>query len=141
MDKLNIGAIAAAVLATALVIGVDVGDEPEVQKADTTLEVVRTDDPAWVEKYTEAITEVRKDPEIVDLGGQLVEPGATTTAGATFPLGTSLVSAELVGAPEFVLDPSAACSDRGDATWCEVSATNTSDHPARLVVLVRTKKE
>lgn len=87
----------------------------------------------------------------VNLGAELVGPGATLTTGVTIDGKVKLVAFESCdGHLEAeslvcVLDPGAwtftkaECSERGADTWCEVTARNTGDKAQRLLVLVRTE--
>ncbi len=95
------------------------------------------------------------DPSLVDLGGQLVQPGAETTAGGNLPRGSRLVAwsegcAKLGGAyaadaRACVLGPASAqwavlgssCEDRDDATWCEVKLRNGASDAQRALVWIR----
>ena len=98
------------------------------------------------------------DPALVDLGGQLVQPGAETTAGGNLPRGSRLVAwadgcAQLGGvyaadARACVLGPAAAswvvlgssCEEReghDDATWCEVRLRNGAPDAQRVVAWIR----
>src|SRR5690606_24597425 len=89
------------------------------------------------------------EPALVDLGGQLVEPGATTTAGVTMPAGTTLVTvADCPGTAHASglvcqLDPGSwtigapTCEERDEGTWCEVVAVNTGTEAQRLLVVVQ----
>lgn len=91
-------------------------------------------------KYNDVIVPLRaKDPQLVDFLTREVESGATTTTGANFPLGARLtVDPPIwVSEPWLVLD--ATCADHADeqATWCEVTAQNTTTDAARAVFLVR----
>lgn len=96
-------------------------------------------------------------PDCVDLGGQLVQPGAETTAGGNLPRGARLVAwsegcAKLGGAyaadaRACVLGPAAAswvvlgssCEDRDDATWCEVRLRNGASDAQRALVWIKTE--
>lgn len=93
------------------------------------------------------------DPQLVDLGGGLVQPGATVEAGGNLNKGTTLVAwsqgcADLGGVyhePACILGPGASswavlgssCTDRDDATWCEVTLRNDAKVAQRPVVFVR----
>jgi hypothetical protein len=93
------------------------------------------------------------DPQLVDLGGQLVEAGKSTTAGGNLAKGAQLIAwqAQCEGlggvyqSQACILGPDAAtwsvtashCEDRDDATWCEVSATNNGKRASRLLVLIK----
>lgn len=93
------------------------------------------------------------DPQLVDLGGMLVQPGATVEAGGNLDKGATLVAwpdgcADLGGVyhePACILGPGAAswavlsssCTDRDDATWCAVTLRNDAKEPQRPVVFVR----
>lgn len=93
------------------------------------------------------------DPQLVDLGGGLVKPGATYEAGGNLALGTRLVAWQ-AGCEDLggrysemacLLVPDAAtwtvlsssCKDRDDATWCEVTVRNDAQVEQRPVVFVR----
>lgn len=77
-------------------------------------------------------------PACVDLLSPPVEPGASVTAGGNFPRGSRLVGdAMLTGPADGAFSVSAAtCADRGDFTWCQVTATNTSATTLRLTAMV-----
>ena len=113
--------------------------------------------PASADKLDTATihAEIRKirdaDPALVDLGGGIVEPGATYTTGVNLSKGTKLVAFEScdghLNAESLVcvLDPGAwafskvKCQERDASTWCEVTVRNTGDKAQRLLVLVRTE--
>lgn len=95
------------------------------------------------------------DPALVDLGGQLVQPGAETTAGGNLPRGARLVAwaddcARLGGAYDAaamtcVMGPAAkswvvlgsSCEDRDESTWCEVRLKNGASDAQRALVWIR----
>lgn len=107
------------------------------------------------------------DPQLVDLGGMLVQPGATVEAGGNLNKGTTLVGWESgcmdLVAPNpdnpdskptgrydaaskvCILGPGFAswtvlgssCADRDESTWCEVRLRNDAKEPLRPVVFVR----
>lgn len=159
-------------LAAALVVIVGAPDKADPEYADklaTLGDAIKAGSaevkPARADKLDTAVIhrEVRKfrdaDPQLVDLGGGIVEPGATYTTGGNVAKGTRLVAHEdCPGADErhdrlqaeslvCILDPgtwaitSAECRDRpedAEHTWCEVTARNTGTQAQRLLVLVRT---
>lgn len=97
------------------------------------------------------------DPALVDLGGQLVQPGAETVAGGNLPRASRLVAwsegcAKLGGAYDAaamacVLGPAAAkwtvlgssCEDRDEQTWCEVRLRNGASDAQRALVWIKTE--
>lgn len=97
------------------------------------------------------------DPALVDLGGQLVQPGEETTAGGNLPLGSRLVAwsdgCDKLGgvyaadAIACVLGPAAAswvvlgssCEDRDESTWCEVRLRNGASDAQRALVWIKTE--
>lgn len=95
------------------------------------------------------------DPSLVDLGGQLVQPGAETVAGGNLSRGSRLVAwadgcGKLGGAYDAaamacVLGPASAqwavlgssCEDRDESTWCEVRLKNGASDAQRVLVWIR----
>jgi hypothetical protein len=108
---------------------------PEVaQVASTKLDPALVVDTA---KYHAAIVAAKQahGGDLVDLLSPPVEPGQNVTTGGNFPRGARL--AEVALTVEGFSSPTWTCRDDDDATWCEVTATNTSAQAQRLMAMVR----
>lgn len=155
MDKLSQEAKLALSAALALAIGVPVtavvvspDDPPTLSEAaeGTSGQL----DPALVvntAKYHEAVMAAKQAAPgalVVDLLSPPVEPGESVTTGAYFPRGARLVgdfplmgNVQFIGAAEGAFStPTVAYRDEENATWIDVTATNTSSTTRRLTALV-----
>jgi hypothetical protein len=137
------GAVAAMSITLALTIGRDTDSiraevNAKIEAAQEAVEPMTCADFDRGE-YSKRVQELRaQDPNLRDLGGQCVQPGATATIGANFDAGTRIVGAEpFRGKDEFTLTGAARCEDKRGQTWCELTATNTSSKAELLLVLVR----
>lgn len=89
--------------------------------------------------YAAAIAQLRAQCSgpCTDLLSPPVEPGKSVTTGANFPRGARLVEVTLTGPSlDAFSAPTWTCADHDDATWCEVTATNTSASTLRLTAMV-----
>lgn len=93
-------------------------------------------------KYHAAIQAAKEsagpDAKLVDLLSPPVEPGAQVTTGGNFPKGARLVGDVLLTGPAEGAFGNVSVTYRDDdnATWVEITATNTSSTTRRLTALV-----
>jgi len=134
----------------------DYGDALSKGSAETKPQRADNLDTGEMHRVSKAIRD--QDPQLVDLGGGLVQPGAEYAAGGNFDRGTRLVAWESgcvdlggrydAASMACLLGPGAAswavlgstCEERegnDDATWCEVTLRNDSSEALRPIVFVR----
>lgn len=153
-DKAAIGIALAAALGVGLTVGaLASGDDERDVKPENVIRDAGTDEDAPSRKpararpphavdtaaYAEVVTQLRAkcSGACTDLLSPPVEPGQSVTTGVMLERGARFVDVALVGPADGAFSPpSWTCEDRDDATWCEITATNTSATTLRLTAMV-----